>query len=124
VRPVPFLTAPEAHPILSPAERSLDATADRYYAWANRLRVDGRDYTADLDVEPLPWNVHHVLGEASSVQDDVRGDDESLSILLSLHYDDSFGLEILDAGAYTVLIRSADLDAGAFDRTVCAVESC
>ncbi len=122
--------------------------ADRYYAWANRLRLDGRDYNAGSYTGRMPFEVHHFLGEASSVQSDVRFDGAALfenakiaaflgyqpdaqlahpgawQTLLSLHNDDSFGLEILDVGAYTVLVPTVDLRAGTFHRTVCAIQSC
>jgi hypothetical protein len=94
-----------------------------------------------------PWEVHHFLGEASSVQGDVRfsgawlfenaeiaaflgyrpdaqlAHAEAWRTLLSLHNDDSFGLDILDGGAYTVLVPTVDLSAGTFDRTVCSIDS-
>jgi hypothetical protein len=147
VQPVAFLTAPETHPILSP-DGGLTGRADRYYAWANRLRLDGVDYNAESATEPFPWEIHHFLGEASSVQCDVRetgvwffedaataewlgaegsellADVEAWQTLLALHDDARSGLHILDGGAYTVLIPSIDLRVGRYDRTVCSVASC
>jgi hypothetical protein len=143
-----FLTAPETHPILSPdGGFSSGPMGDRYYAWANRLRLDGRDYNAGSSEGRMPWEVHHFLGEASSVQADVRGyaaamfatasvaaflgyepdarlaHDDAWQTLLSLHNDDNLGLDILDGGVYTVLVPTVDLREGTFHRTVCAIDS-
>jgi Domain of unknown function (DUF1963) len=147
VRPTSFLTAPERHPILSPEGPRFDPMANRYYAWANRLRLDGRDYNAESYTGRMPWEVHHLLGEASSVQSDVRfdgaelfkyakiaaflgyepdaqlADPDAWQSLLSLHNDNSFGLEILDGGSYTVLVPTVDLRVGRFHRTVCSIQS-
>jgi hypothetical protein len=147
VLPTAFLTAPQTHPILSPDDGTSRPKASGYFAWANRLRIDGRDYNVEDDVDPMPWDVHHFLGEPSSVQGGVRYDaamtfedpDRCASLgfqpdpqladvmawdcLLSLHDDHRFALDILDAGAYTVLIPGADLRAGTFSRAIAAIES-
>jgi hypothetical protein len=95
-----FLTAPETHPILSPdGGFSSGPMGDRYDAWANRLRLDGRDYNAG----PYEGRMRQTL--------------------LSLHNDDNLGLDILDGGAYTVLVPTVDLREGTFHRTVCAIDS-
>ncbi|MDA0158847.1 DUF1963 domain-containing protein [Solirubrobacter ginsenosidimutans] len=97
VRPTGFLTAPESHPVLSP---------------------DGWHPS-----EPLAENatVAAFLGYRPDAQ---LADPGAWQTLLSLHNDDSFGLEIVDVGAYTVLIPTGDLRAGTFHRTVCAIQSC
>jgi hypothetical protein len=56
-------------------------------------------------------------------EDEELADASAWQTLLSLHDDTRFGLQILDGGAYTVLIPSADLRADSYDRTVCAVDS-
>jgi hypothetical protein len=67
---VPFLTAPERHPVLFPGAFALDERVERYERWALRLRVDGA--ALDYELRRRPWEVSHLLGEAVSVQDDPR----------------------------------------------------
>lgn len=139
---VPFLTAAEVHPALRPELHDPGEPAERYDQWASRLRIDGRP----LGEVDMAWAVSHLLGEASSVQDDVRatgamlaedewgeetglGADPALAsedawrVLLGLHMGDTLGLDILDDGAYHVLAPVDDLVAGRLDRLVCAVDS-
>jgi len=148
VRLTGFLTAPEIDPMLAPEGGfSTGAMGNAYYAWANRLRLDGLDYNDDSCQERMPWEVHHFLGEASSVQGDVRGyaasifesdrlaaffgfrpddrlaHDDAWQALLSLHNDDSIDLNILDGGVYTVLVPTVDLRDGTFHPAICAIDS-
>lgn len=89
--------------------------------------------------------MHHLLGEACSIQDDVRGygvmfaeepswgadfapdpalaDEDAWRVLLALHFDERIDLHIHDGGAIHVLAPVADLAAGRYDRTVCSVAS-
>jgi hypothetical protein len=109
--------------------------------WRYRLRVDGHDYNSESYEGTMPWEVHHLLGEVAP--DDVRfeaafvfkhasadfapdaalAEPEAWTALLSLHADDAIGLDILDAGSYTVLVPLADLRAGSFERAVCVLQS-
>jgi hypothetical protein len=147
VRVVPFLSAPESHPVLSPDGPGLRGQAGDYYTWALRLRVHGAVVESSPRDEPRPWDVHHFLGEAASIQEDVRsvgtmfyGDEfwarvidaevdpaladvDAWRPLLAVHDDERIGLRVHDSGAFTVLIPAADLAAGRFDRVVCSVDS-
>jgi hypothetical protein len=148
VTPTAFLTAPATHPVLDPEGASTDSMAMHYGAWAYRLRLDGRDYNADAYEDRMPWEVHHLLGEESSEQITARFDAASMvqhtrddaqlgfrpnlelahpeawTTLLSLHDDEKIGLFILDAGSYTVLVPTADLLIGSFERALCTMHSC
>jgi hypothetical protein len=154
VRPHPFLSAPETHPILKPQQWDYSPLADRYESFAARLRVDGGDThpgmkLLELDdpprLPPTAYEVHHLLGEACSIQDDVRGygvmlaeepawgadfardpalaDEDAWRVLLALHFDERIDLHIHDSGAFHVLAPVTDLAAGRYDRTICAVDS-
>lgn len=142
---VPFLTAPEIHPPLHAEFHQFDEEASRYDQFKYRLRVDGAriDGSSELD----PWSVSHLLGEAQSIQGDVRlagagtyGDEElprqsgiaydqtlaeagAWQVLLALHTDETLRLEILDGGAMHVLAPSADLAEGRLDRLVADIDS-
>jgi hypothetical protein len=145
VRLHPFLTAPETHPTLYPGLDIYDDNpdADRYLEWAGRLRVDGA-----TDGPPYPDQVQHVLGEPSSVQDDVRvtgaifndpegscaavagyspdpvlASEDAWAVLLGLHMDHTFGLHIHDGGAIHILAPVTELAAGQLDRLVCSIDS-
>jgi hypothetical protein len=96
---------------------------------------------------PHAYELQHLLGEPISVQDDVRLDgatfsqgefwagvlgrrrDPSLAspdawvVLLGLHSDDEFRLEIYDGGAIHLLAPIIDLADGQLDRLVCSVDS-
>jgi hypothetical protein len=147
VRPVPFLSVPETHPDVAPDGGFLPSEqGERYYTWANRLRIDGTVYKDDAYEGPMPWAINHFLGAASSgngdVQsagahlfrhpslaaslgyepDDALADPAAWTTLLSLH--DGGDLEILDGGSYAVLVPVADLRAGTLHRAYCAVDSC
>jgi uncharacterized protein DUF1963 len=155
VRPVPFLSAPETHPLLKPSESSYSEDAARYQSFAARLRVDGgethpgQELLERDDPGPTPpsaYEVHHLLGEACSIQNDVRhtgvlmandpywksqtdksGDPELTTegawrVLLALHDDQRIGLEILDRGAFHVLAPIKDLAEGRYERLVCSVQ--
>lgn len=143
-----FLTAPATHPVLDPEGASTDSMAMRYGAWAYRLRLDGRDFNAESYEGRMPWEVHHLLAEESSEQVTARFDAASMveharddarlgfspdpelahpgawATLLSLHEDEEIGLLILDAGSYTVLVPTADLLIGSFERALCTNHSC
>jgi uncharacterized protein DUF1963 len=119
VRFEPFLTAPET-------EAHLD--------WSYRLRIDGAPN--DETVEIIPWEVHHVLGEGMSVQDDIRwagsmmypddpvlADEDAWQILLGLHTDHLLRLEIFDGGSLQILAPIADLAEGRLDRLVFGADS-
>jgi hypothetical protein len=142
VEPRPFLTAPETHPTLHPDRWDHNADADRYTEWAARVRLDGA-----TGFPPHAYELQHLLGEPISVQDDVRLDgatfsqgefwagvlgrrrDPSLAspdawvVLLGLHSDDEFRLEIYDGGAIHLLAPIIDLADGQLDRLVCSVDS-
>lgn len=130
VRLQPFLTAPETHPVLRPDFHGHDDTSDRYLEWTYRLRFDGG---RTQDEEPAPWETCHVLGEATSVQDDVRGigtmlrpelgDVDDWQVLLALHSNEHFGLQIFDSGAIHILAPVEDLAAGRLDRLVYEISS-
>lgn len=139
VRLVPFLTVPECHPVLRPEWDHYGDDGDHYVQFRDRLRADGLPMRDD---EPRPWELHHLLGEACSVQEDVRRagamihderswaeqagatPDPSLTtpdawqVLLALHDDERVGLEIHDLGAYHVLAPVTDLAAGRHDRLI------
>lgn len=142
---VPFLTAPETHPSLHAEFHQFDEQADRYLQWSYRLRVDGAhfgDEASDLE----PWAVSHLLGEAQSIQGDVRltgtsiysdemasvygvthdpalTDPNAWRVLLALHNDETLGLRILDGGAIHVIAPSTDLAAGHLSRLVGDIDS-
>lgn len=130
-RCTPFLTAPETHPVLRGEIHQFDEQADRYERWISRLRVDGSTtYSRD------PYTVGHVLGHARSIQDDVReaatleypdhptfGDEDAWEVLLAIHMDDEFGIDIHDGGAFHLLVPSSDLASGALDRLICDISS-
>lgn len=142
LRAVPFLTAPEGPP---PALGDLEEAEDGYLQWTYRLRIDGEDM--DDELERQPWEVHHLLGEPCSIQEDVRGiggmfygdawfaevmglepdpnlvGEDAWRVLLALHDDERLGLEIHDAGAFHVLAPVEDLASGRLDRLVCSVDS-
>jgi len=145
IRLEPFLTAPETHPRLAPEQFMQDETADRYLQWTYRLRVDGRrnDGSQLLD----PWAVSHLLGEATSVQEDVRGigcmvnreegwgselpgpdpalvDEDAWQVMLGLHTGLALGLEIHDGGSIHLLAPVADLAVGRLDRLLYVFDSC
>jgi hypothetical protein len=145
VRLHPFLTAPETHPTLHPEFHNYgrDPDARRYEQWAGRLRVDGA-----TDRQPYPWEVQHLLGEPSSIQDDVRStgvmfngpdgfwaavagyppdpaltSEDAWAVVLGLHMDQDFGLDIHDDGAIHILAPVTELAAGRLDRLVCSIDS-
>jgi hypothetical protein len=120
VAAVPFLSAPEVEDIDDPS-----------YDWRMRLRVDGHQPGF-----PAPWELHHLVGEACSIQEDVRGyghyffpDEPALAsedtwrVLLALHMDERIGLHIHDGGAFHVLVAAAELAEGRYDHVICAVDS-
>ena len=138
VRPTPFLSAPEVHPVLKPEMWDVSPLADQYDGWASSLR------TADEGAPRRdPYEVHHLLGEACSIQDDVReagtiaAEDPSWTavapddvgpelesvdawrVLLGIHFDERFGLHIHDGGAIYLVAPIADLAEGRYDRVVC-----
>lgn len=153
----PFLTAPEIDPELKPEMHDFSDPADRYYQWSNDVRAghthpeDASEPRSDEDIDrllgnldPPPWDLHHLLGEPASIQDDVlefgaaiyRGDwgmpvtpDSALAdrdawrALVALHMDERIGLHIHDGGAFTILAPAADLARGRYDRLVCSVDS-
>jgi len=146
VRLEPFLTAPEMHPVLRPDLDRFDKLAEGYLQWAYRLRIDGAANDDSTAVDP--WEVHHLLGEGTSVQDDVRhvgsmlhedagaweyerhgpadpalAHADAWQILLGLHMDDRLRLEIFDGGALHILAPVTDLAAGRLDRLVFATSS-
>jgi Domain of unknown function (DUF1963) len=145
VRVRPFLTAPEMHPGLHPEMHVYgdNPDADRYCEWAGRLRVDGK-----TDWPPFPYEVQHVLGEPSSIQDDVRltgvmfndpdgywtavacrppdpalTSEDAWAVLLGLHMDEAFGLDIHDGGAIQILAPVNDLAEGRLDRLLYSIDS-
>lgn len=143
VRLHPFLTAPETHPTLHPELHVYGDNADRYDQWAGRLRVDGA-----TGGPPYPYAVQHVLGEPSSIQDDVRSTgvifneadgywaavsgyppdpalttEDAWAALLALHMDQAFGLEIHDDGAIHILAPTTELAAGRLERLLCSIDS-
>jgi hypothetical protein len=138
VRPTPFLSAPELHPVLKPEMWDFSEPADRSERWATSLR------TADEGAPPRdPYEVHHLLGEACSIQDDVReagamvaadpswgalppeaGDptlttEDAWRVLLAIHFDERIRLNIHDGGAFHLIAPIADLAQGRYDRVVC-----
>jgi hypothetical protein len=139
----PFLTAPETHPTLRRTLFDDDPDAERYEEWAARVRLDGNP-----DCPPFPYKVQHPSGEPTWVQDDVRFTgvmfnrpdgywaavacrpadpaltmQDAWAVLLGLHADDAFGLEIHDGGAIQILAPVADLAAGRLARLLCSVDS-
>jgi hypothetical protein len=146
VRFEPFLTAPETHPVLRPELHQFDERAERYGQWIYRLRIDGAPNDGSSLIKP--WEVHHLLGEAMSIQDDIRSlgamlhqradewvaeravpadpalaDEAAWQVLLGLHMDDRLCLEIHDGGAIQVLAPVADLAEGRLERLVYGVSS-
>jgi Domain of unknown function (DUF1963) len=147
VRFEPFLTAPELHPVLRQEIHQFDELAERYAQWAYRLRIDGAPNDGEGPVQP--WEVNHVLGEATSIQDDVRSsgamlhqdggqdwsvardvpadaalaDEDAWQVLLALHTGDLLRLEIFDGGAIHILAPAADLADGNLERLVYATSS-
>jgi hypothetical protein len=146
VRPTPFLTLPEVLPGVVDQfseywERS--ERADRYGALATRLRLNGRT-TVD---SRHGWQVHHLLGEASSVQGDVREmpatlvedleaadhweitPDAALRApaawrpFLALHFDERIELYLGDGGALQIMVPVRDLAENRLDRLVCDFSS-
>ncbi|MFL5893488.1 MAG: DUF1963 domain-containing protein [Thermoleophilaceae bacterium] len=142
----PFLTAPETHPVLRRDLQQFDEGAERYLQWLYRLRIDGAPNDAKSFIKP--WEVHHLLGEPISVQDDIRslgamlhqradewaaeravpadpalGDEAAWQVLLGLHMDDRLRLEIFDGGAIQILAPVADLADGRLDRLVYGISS-
>lgn len=142
VRLHPFLSAPETHPTLRRTLFDDDLDAERYDEWAGRVRLDGNP-----DFPPFPFEVQHLLGEPTSVQDDVRltgvtfnsdgywaavagrpadpamTTEDAWAVLLGLHDDDAFGLQIHDGGAVQILAPVDDLAAGRLDRLLCSIDS-
>ena len=127
---VPFLTLPEWRPGTEweqdKAWRDLGylVRVERELAWLRDPMRRGPD----------PWSISHVLGEPTSVQDDVRlagrrdhdpdpdlRDPAAWSVLVALHSDHR--LSIVDGGAYHVLLPSRDLDAQRWDRAVLDISS-
>jgi hypothetical protein len=118
----PFLTIREYDP------KKPDSLGDD--AWlelAYRVRIErpkGR-------FEETPWEMSHVFGAPVSTQDDVRfsgtmehpevGDPDDWTVLLALHPD---RIDVLDLGAYNVVVPTADLLAGRWDRVVVDISSC
>ena len=142
VRVHSFLTAPETHPTLRASRFDDDPDADRYDEWAARVRLDGK-----ADCPPFPYELQHLLGEPISIQDDVRHTgvmfnrpdgywaavagrppdpdlttQDAWAVLLGLHSDDAFGLQIHDGGAIQILAPVADLAAGRLDRVLCSID--
>jgi hypothetical protein len=156
VRPRTFLSAPETHPMLKPEQWDFSEQADRYESFAARLRVNGGETHPGLDLlergdfgpsPPSAYELHHLLGEACSIQDDVRStgvmlvddpywssltgmppdpalsNEDAWRVLLALHYDERIGLHIHDGGAFHVLAPVTDLAEGRYERVVCLVYS-
>ena len=63
---VPFLTAPEIDPELKPEIFDFSDPAEAFSSWGSELRGGGS--SGD---RPAPWELHHLLGEPVSIQDDV-----------------------------------------------------
>lgn len=148
VRFEPFLTAPEWHPVARPITSGKVAPIGwAYDQWRYRLQADGARHN-EVPTDQYLW-VQHVLGEATSIQEDARGfgtmvhardpgwryerggrdadselaDEEAWQILLGLHASDALGLSIHDGGALHILAPVTDLAAGRLDRLVYGVES-
>jgi len=124
--------------------RDISELAQRYVDFGERFR---RSFIRRQDYPYPAAQPHHLLGEASSIQDDVRltptwavndgewarqwrltpdralGRREAWRNLLALHGDDRIALQIGDGGAFHVLVPVADLAAGRPDRLVCDVSS-
>jgi hypothetical protein len=128
---VPFLTLPEHLGSLT-VFRPGDAVGLAYAALAEHLR----QATANAGVAPRAAEIvdasSHLFGHPISVQADTRDggpwvvadapEPEAWTVVLGLH--DGLGsLEILDAGAYHLLIPTADLNAGRWARLVCDIAS-
>jgi hypothetical protein len=123
---IPFLTLPEWRP---------GTEWEHDEAWTRLsylLRVE-RDIAWLLDRmrddrSPDPWSISHVLGEPTSVQDDVRleasyghvdpqlRDLSAWQVLVALH--SGSHLSVFDGGAYWVLVPREDLAAARWDRAV------
>jgi Domain of unknown function (DUF1963) len=130
-RAIPFLTLPEWRP---------GTEWDADHAWRQLsylVRVERditwlRDPMRD-DRSPDPWSISHVLGEPTSIQDDVRlagsethrdpglKDVGVWQVLVALH--SSQHLSVFDGGAYHVLVPAQDLVDGRWDRAVVDVSS-
>ena len=141
----PFLTAPEIHTELHPEKVNYDCDeqADQYEEWAARLRLDGRNGWDAV----APYEVQHLLGEPRSIHDHVRfvgpmfnedsywqsvggisadpglATEDAWAILLGLHMEDAFGLNIHDGGALHFLVPVADLAIGRLNRLICDISS-
>ncbi|WP_320671213.1 DUF1963 domain-containing protein [Patulibacter defluvii] len=128
----PFLTADEDAfgplDVLDP-----DPDVDGYRHFRFDLRLDGEELDWD-DPRIRPFTVSHVSGAPCSVDEDVRlracevredqdgpHQEQDWRVLLALH--DGFGgdVEILDGGAYHVLVPVDDLAEGRYERAVCDV---
>lgn len=147
VRPVPFLSAPEVHPVLHPDVHLYGRggpLSGPYSLWRSRLRLEGRE----TDEHGRNWwDIHTLLGQPSSIQDDVRYagpfcleserwsrrvgvapdpalmDRDAWRVLLDLRADERIDLAIFDGGAFTVIAPVADLAQGRNDRAICHPES-
>jgi hypothetical protein len=144
VRPVPFLSAPEALPGIAETWWDSSELAERYQRFAHRVRYHGTNPTP---ARPRAV-IHHFLGEPTSIQDDVKwvastlvedleaardweitpdpelGTPRAWRCLLALHDDDRIGLVIADAGALHVMVPVADLSANRLTRLMCDEGSC
>jgi hypothetical protein len=142
VAPTPFLSAPELHPALKPEVWDFSDAAERYDAWASALRTADQA-RPDRDA----YVVHHLLGEACSIQDDVLDvgpmvaetpswgalppgeiepaltSPDAWRVLLALHFDERIELHIHDGGAFHLIAPVNDLASGRYDRVVCVPES-
>jgi hypothetical protein len=143
VRPAAVLTVPEVLPGLVDDRWEMSERAERYAHFSDQLRLVGV-------TRPPRWgtHIHHLLGEACSMQDDVRempallaedhdaarlweitpdlslGTPDAWRTLLALHDDDRIGLEIGDAGAFHVMVPAADLAHNRLGRLMCDQASC
>jgi hypothetical protein len=142
VRPTPFLTVPEVLPGVVDRysnywERS--ERASRYRSFATQLRLDSCPAVGSRHGS----QVHHLLGDASSIQDDVRempailvedleaadhweitphptlGTPDAWRVFLALHFDERIKLYLGDGGALHVMVPVADLLENRMDRLVC-----
>jgi hypothetical protein len=122
-RTIPFLTLPEWRP----GTEWDDDDAWRQLSYLVRVERDItwlRDPMRD-DRSPDPWSISHVLGEPTSIQEDVRlaardmhqdpdlRDVGAWQVLVALHRQ---LVSVFDGGAYHVLVPAHDLVDGRWDR--------
>jgi hypothetical protein len=140
----PFLSVPEVLAGVRDEVWEVSELAQRYADSGERFR---RSFIREQDYPYRAAQPHHLLGDASSIQDDVRltptlavdegdwarqwrlapdrvlGHREAWRTLLGLYWDDRIGLQIGDGGALHVLAPVDDLVIGRLDRLICDVSS-